>query len=506
MEDPESQRSQTLLNREQTVANLLADDVDWQGCIFSAGFGLFIGSFVVNAYTFIFNPEFTDVKLDPKDFTDVLFSVMQTTGLVGMAIADIDMNQYLCQSKKRLVLALLVLLAYYAINCLSGVYNLVFILPMVPIAYVFLRFTPVLEQQSGHLRVTEIFIVILGVDLFANGTAYGLFGWFQERNRGVPVWPAFVLWVFAVAGSVTVLLVPRWSRRRNESATVSFNIAVFFYLFFYGLFFVVNTGLCIHFLHYEYGISDWLFGPIHMSFCVLFPFRKAVLSSLGIRWLRRRLRLAEGESCGDVERGCLKDVNALITSGVDVNGYLQAPTTKSDGNLLLRVMDRYTLLQCSCWNNHLASVRLLLSLDRDAESRGTGIIQIDKGSEVRGWSALFIAARTNHEECVALLISHHADVNQRTADGQTPLLIATSYGHTPTMRLLIDAGAMQEEEWMGLRVVDAARSMRQLSALKTLRAYESKFVGNILDEAGVKCVVSWPGIVSPYTHSLHSYM
>jgi hypothetical protein len=61
------------------------------------------------------------------------------------------------------------------------------------------------------------------------------------------------------------------------------------------------------------------------------------------------------------------------------------------------------------------------------------------------------------------------------------------------MRLLIDAGATEELSWMGLKPKDAARVMRQDSALLTLRAYESYFPGNILEKRGadVKCTVSW---------------
>jgi hypothetical protein len=105
--------------------------------------------------------------------------------------------------------------------------------------------------------------------------------------------------------------------------------------------------------------------------------------------------------------------------------------------------------------------------------------------------------------------------------GTTPLFAATSRGHTHVMRQLIDAGASEDVSWMGLHPTDAAREMRQNSALKTLRAYESYFAGNsvvethrilcgntpftntivyfagnILKRRGpeVKCIVSWPGI------------
>jgi hypothetical protein len=47
---------------------------------------------------------------------------------------------------------------------------------------------------------------------------------------------------------------------------------------------------------------------------------------------------------------------------------------------------------------------------------------------------------------------------------------------------------------MGISPLDAAQTFDRSSALKTLRAYESKFCGNILEIEGCTCTVSFPGV------------
>jgi hypothetical protein len=87
-----------------------------------------------------------------------------------------------------------------------------------------------------------------------------------------------------------------------------------------------------------------------------------------------------------------------------------------------------------------------------------------------------------------------ADVHKPTADGLTPLFIASAGGYTEVVALLIDNGAKNESVWMGLSPTDSARVMNRSGTLATLGAYESQFQGFILPERGVPCVVSWPGV------------
>ena len=57
---------------------------------------------------------------------------------------------------------------------------------------------------------------------------------------------------------------------------------------------------------------------------------------------------------------------------------------------------------------------------------------------------LHTAAYFNEIEAVAALISHGADVNARTGDGETPLMRASFWGRAKVVEALLDAGADKE--------------------------------------------------------------
>jgi hypothetical protein len=119
---------------------------------------------------------------------------------------------------------------------------------------------------------------------------------------------------------------------------------------------------------------------------------------------------------------------------------------------------------------------------------------VNKGSLHQNWTPLYVAAMQGHASIVAKLITHGADVDAKTEAHENALLIATAHGHSQAIRHLMEAGASKESIWMGLSVTNAAKSLRQDSALATFTAYESQFQGNITDEEGCICVASWPGI------------
>ena len=54
---------------------------------------------------------------------------------------------------------------------------------------------------------------------------------------------------------------------------------------------------------------------------------------------------------------------------------------------------------------------------------------------------LFHATRFNDEELVAWLVDHGADVNKATADGYTPLIVASALGNRNLMQYLLEHGA-----------------------------------------------------------------
>jgi hypothetical protein len=154
------------------------------------------------------------------------------------------------------------------------------------------------------------------------------------------------------------------------------------------------------------------------------------------------------------------------------------------------------------------AVELLLMLPltgtRPCGYAGSYNCDVDKPSQHQRWTPLYVACLRGHASIVKLLIHRGADVHPRAIDGQTALLVASSFGFTSIVRVLMEAGAGTADAWMGLEVIEAAAAARQNSALRTLRAYESCFEGNILPRKGGACVASWVGSVRDVIYLCHA--
>lgn len=93
----------------------------------------------------------------------------------------------------------------------------------------------------------------------------------------------------------------------------------------------------------------------------------------------------------------------------------------------------------------------------------TGVMTqlLDRGVPVNrpGWSALHYAATGRAVEPVALLLKRGAEVDARSANGSTPLMMAARYSLEPTVRLLVQHGAdLNLRNNLGLGVEDFARN------------------------------------------------
>lgn len=70
---------------------------------------------------------------------------------------------------------------------------------------------------------------------------------------------------------------------------------------------------------------------------------------------------------------------------------------------------------------------------------------------------------------VSTLLANGADVNERTGGGQTPLILATIFGHTHLISLLLEAGAdPQLRDNLGLNAVDWAQRRGATEAIDVL--------------------------------------
>lgn len=90
----------------------------------------------------------------------------------------------------------------------------------------------------------------------------------------------------------------------------------------------------------------------------------------------------------------------------------------------------WTALMLASFNGHNEVIALLLKHNADVYS-----------SDLGGNSALHWAAFSGHVNCALALIEHHADVNAQNSFGWTPLLQATARRHLAVVMLLINHGA-----------------------------------------------------------------
>ena len=86
-------------------------------------------------------------------------------------------------------------------------------------------------------------------------------------------------------------------------------------------------------------------------------------------------------------------------------------------------------LMHAAWKGHRDAVRWLL--DHGARINRPGL----------EWSALHYAVFAGHRDVVSTLVARGADVDARSTNGSTPLMMAAREGHTDLAKLLTDLGA-----------------------------------------------------------------
>lgn len=86
-------------------------------------------------------------------------------------------------------------------------------------------------------------------------------------------------------------------------------------------------------------------------------------------------------------------------------------------------------LQMAAWRGHADAVRLLLAHDAKPNREG------------RQWGALHYAAFAGHTDIARLLMAQGADIDARTPNDTTALMLAAREGQADIARLLLEAGA-----------------------------------------------------------------
>lgn len=85
---------------------------------------------------------------------------------------------------------------------------------------------------------------------------------------------------------------------------------------------------------------------------------------------------------------------------------------------------------------------------------------IEKGADVNktGWTPLHYAATHGHLPVIELLLEHHAYIDAQSPNGTTPLMMAAHYGTPAAVKLLLEEGADPRlKNEQGLSAIDFAQ-------------------------------------------------
>lgn len=127
-------------------------------------------------------------------------------------------------------------------------------------------------------------------------------------------------------------------------------------------------------------------------------------------------------------------------------------------------------LMLAAFSNNLTIVKKLVELKK---------VNVNKD----GWTALHYAASKGYLDISRFLLSNGADVNSKSPNETTPLMMASRYGHIEVVRLLLSSGAdLALKNQQGLTAIDFASKANQSEIRNGLASRWYKLYGSTYKE------------------------
>lgn len=99
---------------------------------------------------------------------------------------------------------------------------------------------------------------------------------------------------------------------------------------------------------------------------------------------------------------------------------------------------------------------------------------IERGADVNkpGWAPLHYAATHGHLELMQLLLDEHAYIDAESPNGSTPLMMAALYGSAESVRLLLEEGADPLlKNQLGLTAIDFAHRASRIESAEVIARF-----------------------------------
>jgi ankyrin repeat protein len=100
------------------------------------------------------------------------------------------------------------------------------------------------------------------------------------------------------------------------------------------------------------------------------------------------------------------------------------------------------------------------------------LIERDADVNKPGWTPLHYAATNGHLAIIELLLEHHAYIDAESPNGTTPLMMAAHYGTPAAVKLLLEAGADASlKNQLGLSALDFATRANRPDAAELIAGH-----------------------------------